>query len=234
MRIFQFKIAFFVAVIGFLLSGCSTTISLGRPQQQTTEPDTASAQSNSRVNFNDPLLNSRKILLFGPIDQRTAEIAIQKLLFLDSKGHDPIDLFLETPGGELKYAWAVLQAITLIHSPVNTYALSDCNSGGAMLLAGGTGKRRAIQGAVIVIHGLKPGVGSEKPPATLVTDLQDSYTDFWRKRTNLPQSLLPLPLDSLHILTAEQALKYGIVDEVIDKSDGKPPKTAMEATPAAP
>jgi ATP-dependent Clp protease protease subunit len=230
MRIFQFIILFFVTIVGFLLSGCSTTVSFGSPPQQSAKSHTTTAQSDERVNFDDPLLNSRKILLFGPIDQQSAEIAIQKLLFLDSKGHDPIDLFLETPGGDMKYAWAVLQTITLIHSPVNTYALSECNSGGAMLLAGGTGKRRAFHGAVIVIHGLKPGGGVMKPPAAFATDVQDSYTDFWRKCARLPQSWLPLPFDSLHILTAEQALKYGIVDEVIDKSKTEPPNKSPEPT----
>ena len=178
------------------------------------------------MDFTDPLLNNRKVLLFGPIDQQSGEIAIQKLLYLDGKGHDPIDLFLESPGGDMKYAWAILETIKLVRSPVNTYALSECNSGGAMLLAGGTGKRRAFHGAVIVIHGLKPGIGAEKPPAVFVTDLQDSYTDFWRKSARLPESWLPLPLDSLRILTAEQALQYGIVDEVVDNSKVTPPDTA--------
>lgn len=233
MRILQFTILFSVTVIGLLLSGCSTTVSFGRQPQRSADSDTTTAHSDLLVNFNDPLLNSRTILLFGPIDQRAAEIAIQKLLYLDSKEHEPIDLFLETPGGGLKYAWAVLQTIDLIHSPVNTYALSECNSGGAMLLAGGTGKRRAFHGAVILIHGLT-FVGSEKPPAVFMTDLQNSYTDFWRKSVKLPQSWLPLPADSWHILTAEEALKYGVVDEVVDKSQIKPPGAAPEPTLSTP
>ena len=224
MRIFQVANLLPVIVLGFLLSGCSTTITLG--PSPGAESETTPSPSDTRVDFTDPLLNSRKVLLFGPIDQQSGEIAIQKLLYLDGKGHDPIDLFLESPGGDMKYAWAILETIKLVRSPVNTYALSECNSGGAMLLAGGTGKRRAFHGAVIVIHGLKPGIGAEKPPAVFVTDLQDSYTDFWRKSARLPESWLPLPLDSLRILTAEQALQYGIVDEVVDSSKVTPPDTA--------
>lgn len=193
-----------------LLQGCSTP-------QQAAETGKPCSQADVRVDFSDPVLNSRQILLFGAIDQQTAEIAIQKLLFLDDKGHDPIDLFLETPGGDMKYAWAIYQTMRLVRSPVNTYALSECNSGGAMLLAAGTGKRHAFHGAVIVIHGLKSGVGADRPPAAFVADLQDSYTDFWRKCAKLPESWLPLPFDSLHILTAEQALEYGIVDDIVTK-----------------
>ena len=73
----------------------------------------------------------------------------------------------------MKYAWAVYQTMTLIHSPVNTYALSEY-SGGAMLLAAGTGKRYAFPGAVIVIHGLN---FRGQPPAGFAEDT-DSYTGF--------------------------------------------------------
>ncbi|HEY5503875.1 MAG TPA: ATP-dependent Clp protease proteolytic subunit [Sedimentisphaerales bacterium] len=225
MRTFKFIVPFLLVSLGLLLPGCSTP-------QQSAKPE-AAPQLDTRVDFNDPLLNSRKILLFGLIDQQTADVAIQKLLFLDSKGHDPIDLFLETPGGDMKYGWAIQQTIRLIHSPVNTYALSECNSSGAMLLAAGTGKRRTFHGAVIVIHGLQPGVAGDKPPAAYVADIQDSYTDFWHKSAKLPESWLPLPFGIFHILTAEQALKCGIVDEVIDHSNAAPPNTAPEPTPTA-
>lgn len=206
----KFIILLAIASLGLLLPGCCTPPPSAGP--------TITPPLDTRVDFNDPLLNRRKILLFGDIDQRTAEIAIQKLLYLDGKGNEPVDIFLETPGGDMKYAWAILQTMRLIHSPVNTYALSECNSGGALLLAAGTGKRRAFHGAVIVLHGLKPGTGANAPPDEFIADAQVSYTDFWRKSAKLPDSWLPLPFDSLHILTADQALKYGIVDEVIDNS----------------
>ena len=205
-----FTILVLPTILGVVVQGCSTPQRMSEPEQRVSPAD-------ARVDFTDPVLNSRKILLFGPIDQRAAEVTIQKLLFLESKGHDPIDLFLETPGGDMKYGWAIQQTMRLIHSPVNTYALSECNSGGAMLLAAGTGKRRAFHDSVIVIHGLKLGVGDAKPPADFVTDLQKSYTEFWHERARLPQDWLPLPFDSFRILTSEQASEYGIIDEVVGK-----------------
>jgi len=210
MRASKYVVAFSLGILGFLLPGCSTM-----PQQAFKPEDTP--QSDARVDFGDPVLNSRKIFLFGPIDRRAAEVVVQKLQFLDSKGHAPIDMFLETPGGDMKYGWAIQQTMRFIQSPVNTYALSECNSGGAMLLAAGTGRRCAFHDSVIVIHGLKLGSGNDKPPVDFVTDVQNNYTEFWRKRAKLPPDWLPLPFDSHRILTAEEALKYGIVDEIINR-----------------
>lgn len=189
----------------FCLQGCVTW----QPEGGTAAVAPA---AEAQVHFGDPVLNDRKILLFGPIDQRAAELTIQKLLYLDGHGHEPIDLFLQTPGGEVKYAMAIAQTMRLLRSPVNTYALSECNSGGVVLLAAGTGKRHAFHGAVIVVHGLVIG---GKPPQAYAELVENSYTEFWRKRTRLPESWLPLPLNSLHILSAEQALQYGIVDDVV-------------------
>ena len=207
MSTFKFTILFLIAALGVFVQGCSTSPQIHNSAE-------ANPHVQARVDFNDPVLNSRKILLFGPIDQQAAEVTIQKLLFLDSKGHEPIELFLQTPAGEMKSAFAIEETIRLIQSPLNTYALSECNSGGAMLLAAGTGKRRAFHGAVIVVHGLAV---SGKPPAGFVARIQDSYTEFWHKRARLPQSWLPLPFNSTHILSAEQALEYGIVDQVVDR-----------------
>jgi ATP-dependent Clp protease protease subunit len=174
----------------------------------------AGCRTAPRVDYTDPVLNQRRILLFGPIDQQAAELAIQKLLFLDSKNHDSIDLFLQTPGGELKSGMAIEQVMRVIRSPVNTYALSECNSGGAYLLAAGTGKRRAFRGALIMVHGIS---SHDNPPQDFVKVLCEGYDDFWRKHTRLPEVWFPISSGADHFLSAEQALKYGLVDELVDR-----------------
>lgn len=207
MNRFRLALLFFASTLGFLLSGCSTPQCMHGSEKALTQTD-------KRVDFTDPVLNNRKILLFGTISKQESESVIQKLLFLDSKSHAPIDLYLVTPGGELQYALAIYQTMQHINSPINTYALSECYSGGALLLAAGTGKRRAFQGAVILIHGLHV---SGKLSSPLLKAFQSNYTEFWRKRSHLPQSWLPLPFNSVHVLSPEQALQYGIIDQVINK-----------------
>ena len=171
-------------------------------------------RTSGRVDFSDPILNDRKILLFGPIDARTAELTIRELLYLDGKSHEPIDLLLQTPGGQVKSGMAIEQVMRLLQSPVNTWALSECNSGGAFQLAAGTGKRRAFRGAVMMVHGLQV---HGPIPKDFVERLDKGYTEFWRERTRLPESWLPMPRGVEHHLSADEALAYGLVDEVVDR-----------------
>src|SRR5260221_608180 len=95
----------------------------------------SAAPRHDKADFADPVLMHRQILLFGDIDEKAAERTIQQMLFLDGQSHDPIDLYLMTPGGEFQSALAIEHVMRVIKSPVNSYALSECNSGGALLLA---------------------------------------------------------------------------------------------------
>ena len=198
---------FILLCVALFQSGCVIQLSdsaLSGPHSKTPVP----------VDFADPVLNRRQILVFGDIDEKLAERTIQKLLFLEGKSHESIDLYLMTPGGDLKSALAIEHVMRSIKSPVNTCALSECNSGGALLLASGTGRRKAFRGAIVVVHGMKV---RGKPPADMLQQMQDGYARFWRQRARLPEAWLPLPQDVIHVLSAEQALEYHVVDEIIER-----------------
>jgi len=190
-----------------LLQGCST------PRSAPVAERTAS-QADVRVDFSDLVLNQRKIFLFERMDQRIAEATIQKLFYLDGKSHDPIDLYIQSPGDTAQESLAIEHVVRILKSPVNTWTLTGCNSGGALLLASGTGKRRAFRGAEIMLHGL---TWRGNPPPEYSKPIQDDYMQLWRKRARLPDAWFPFPFGVIHILSAEQALEYGIVDEVVDR-----------------
>jgi ATP-dependent Clp protease, protease subunit len=196
-----------VAALSGLLQGCHTP-------QPARAPEKTVSQADARVDFSDPVLNRRQIFLFGRIDQCVAEMTVQKLMYLDGKSPDPIDLYIQSPGDEKQDSLVIEHAFRIIKSPVNTWTFTGCNSGGALLLASGTGKRRAFRGAVILLHGL---TWRGNPPPEYTKPIQDDYTQLWRKRARLPESWLPFPFGVTHFLSAEQALEYGIVDEVIQR-----------------
>lgn len=168
---------------------------------------------SGKVDFGDALLNQRKVLVMGPLDDRAAEVAIQKLLYLEGRSPQPIDLYIQSPGGEFKSAKAIAYVMANLGCTVNTYALSECNSGGAVLLAAGTGKRRAFKGAVIVVHGVRV---RGNPPEKFIEEIMKAHDDFWRRRAKLPAEWLPMGQGKEYVLSAAEALNYGIVDEVIE------------------
>lgn len=180
------------------------------------QPDDSASTAPSRrpIPFDDPVLNQRRIFLFGDVTKAMAEETVEKLFYLDGQGSKPIDLFIMTPGGDLKAAFSIENAMRLINSPVNTHALAECNSAGAVLLAAGTGERVAFRGAMIVLHGFQAR-GPRKGKKEFIDGMQDYYTAFWRERARLPADWLPLPQNSLRFLTAEQALEYGLVDRIV-------------------
>jgi ATP-dependent Clp protease, protease subunit len=198
-------------LIPVLLSGC---LVINQPP--------AAQTGQVRVDYNDPVLNNRQVLLVGGLDKQVAELTIQKLLYLDKKGTEPIDLYLFSPGGDLLTAFSIEQVMKTLKCKVNTFALAECNSGGAFLLAAGTGERVAFSNAVIVVHGMvvngktsQKKLSKEELEAT--KRLQDYYTAGWKRRTHLPDEWLPIPPGKTIFLTAQEALKYGLVDKVLDK-----------------
>ncbi|MBL9174941.1 MAG: ATP-dependent Clp protease proteolytic subunit [Verrucomicrobiales bacterium] len=189
-----------------LCAGCAVSLeSPGTPGGVT--------RKRAEVDYSDPVLNQRRIFVFGSITETVAEEVIRKLYYLDGVSGEPITLYLLTPGGELKASFAIVEVMQALRSRVNTVGMAECNSGGAVLLAAGTGERSAHRGSIIVVHGMKVH-GS--PPPDFVRAVQVTYTGFWKRHARLPAAWLPLVPDKTYVLTAAQALEYGLVDRVVD------------------
>ncbi|MBL9135984.1 MAG: ATP-dependent Clp protease proteolytic subunit [Verrucomicrobiales bacterium] len=190
------------------LTGCTIVMA---PKSES-EVATAAAEAPTRRE----VLDQRRVLVFGDITPVVAERVVRELFYLDAKSGEAIDFYLMTPGGDLKAAFTIENAMQLLRSPVNTYAFAECNSAGAMLLAAGTGRRVAFRGSTITIHGMN---SRGKPPAQYMESVQAYYTDFWRRRARLPEGWLPLPKGQTHFLTADQAREYGLVDSVLERKE---------------
>ncbi|MFO1476738.1 MAG: ATP-dependent Clp protease proteolytic subunit [Verrucomicrobiota bacterium] len=199
-----------------LLPGCILFNHIGTESPQ--PPD-------ARIDFSDPVLNQRRIVITGQITALTASSVVRQLFYLDAQNHLPIELYLMTPGGDLNAAFAIEHTMESIQSPVNTIALGECTSGGAMLLAAGTGKRSAYADAVIILHGF---VVHGKMPGDAVRQYQESYTDFWERRARLPKGWVPIPQGRFYTLTPSQALEYGVIDQLIPSTGVKPGPNAAK------
>jgi ATP-dependent Clp protease, protease subunit len=195
------------ALAAGLLQGCTILV-----------PPPSVPSPPAPIDFSDPVLNQRRVFLVGSITEATAAQAIRQLLFLDAQNNRPIDLYLMTPGGDLKATFAVEHAMRQVRSPINTCAIGECNSGGAVLLAAGTGERRAFGDTTVVIHGMEV---KNKPPTKYVELTQEAYTAFWRRHARLPKSWLPIPHGKLFVVTAREALEFGVIDKIIAPRSGE-------------
>ena len=199
---------YFSILLISLLTGCSTVHNLEVYNEKPPEIDN-----------NDPLLKSRKVFLFGRIDQQMNSDIVQKLIFLDSQNHRPIDLFISSGGGGLLPTLSIMQAMTSIKSPVNTHVSGKCFSGAVILLAAGTGKRTITQDSLLMIHGI---ISYTKTPTPgLMEKLQTIYTDFLMQRTSVPKAWLPLPMNATYDVTPQEAITYGLADEIIPNKNSK-------------
>jgi len=167
------------------------------------------------------LLKDRIIFIGTAVDDNVANIIIAQLLFLQMEDHDKdISIYINTPGGSVTSGLAIYDTIQFVKPDVNTYCMGQATSMGAVLLAAGTpGKRYALPHARIMIHQPWGGVEGQ------ATDINIQAQEILRLRARLEEILAKhtkQPLDKIkkdterdYFMSAEEAKKYGIVDEVI-------------------
>ena len=167
------------------------------------------------------LLQDRIILLTGEINDTLSSLIISELLYLDSINNNDINLYISSPGGSIVAGLAIYDTINMINSKVNTIAIGMAASMAAFLLASGTGKRKALPNAEIMIH--QPYGGMEGVAADI--DIQAKRLLRTKERINqLLANLCKKDIQQIekdtdrdYYMTATEALKYNLIDEIINK-----------------
>lgn len=203
-------------LVGLVATGCDGRSAQDDPAQVANafvERLTESRILERPVNYGCPLLAKRIIVVTGEINELTSAEVCQKLLYLNSLDETaPIDLYLKTFGGWQADAFAVIDVIHRIAAPVNTWAMGDCSSSGAMILVAGTGIRRALPHALIMVHVVEASGGE---PHSFERASRLRFESFLRKHTRLPESFYPMVEEREYYFDADEALAAGLVDEVI-------------------
>jgi ATP-dependent Clp protease protease subunit len=136
-----------------------------------------------------------------------------RLLYLNAVDpHRPIDLYLSTQGGWIDSAFTIIDAMELIHAPVNTWAIGGCYSAGALILAAGTGRRYATANAVLMIHASLDE--DSKRPYSYERLALERYERVWRQRADLPDDWFPMVGGEEYYLSPQEALQFHLVDEI--------------------
>lgn len=174
------------------------------------------------------LLKDRIIFIDGEINDLTADLVVAQLLFLESQ--DPerdISIYINSPGGSVTAGLAVYDTIQYIKPDVQTIAMGQASSMGAILLACGTaGKRMALPSARILIH--QPWGGAQGQAIDIgiqakeIVRLKQLLIKYFANHTGKKEKDIASDLERDNFMSAEEALKYGLIDNILIRGkDGK-------------
>ena len=169
------------------------------------------------------LLNDRIILLSDQVNDTTASLVVAQLLFLE--GQDPdkdIHLYINSPGGSISAGMAIYDTMQFIKCDVSTICVGLAASMGSFLLAAGaSGKRLALPNSEIMIHqplGGAQGQASDiKIQADHILFIRNRMNNLLSQMTGQPLEVIERDTDRDNWMTAEDAVKYGIIDKIVEK-----------------
>ena len=169
------------------------------------------------------LLQDRIIFLGTAIDDNVANVIIAQLLFLENQNPDKdIKLYINSPGGSVTAGMAIYDTMQYIKPDVSTICIGMAASMGAFLLsAGAKNKRFALPNAEIMIHQVMGGMEGQasdiKIRAERILKMKDNLNKIMAKHTGKSLSQVEKDTDRDYFMDAEESVKYGIVDKVIEK-----------------
>ena len=167
------------------------------------------------------LLRERIVFLGTPIMDQTANLIIAQLLFLEREDPDKdINLYIHSPGGVISAGLAIHDTMQIIRCDVSTISVGMTASMGTVLLTAGTkGKRYALPNSTIHMHqpmgGAQGQASDVEIAAREILRLQDKLRTILSDNTGQPYDKIAQDTDRDYYLTPEQALEYGIIDEIL-------------------
>lgn len=184
-------------------------------------------QRTREMSIEEMLLENRIIFLAGPIMERSASLAIMRLLYLESiKKDQEINLYINSPGGLVDQTLAVFDTIRFLTCEVATYCIGQAASGAAIvLMAGAKGKRYILEHAKVMLHQPYGGIGGQ------AEDIRIQAEEVIRDKRRLNEIIAECTgqdyekvreyTERDRYLNAQEAKEFGIVDEVLREEDKK-------------
>ncbi len=180
------------------------------------------------------LLKERIIFIGSPVTDELSNLIIAQLLFLQSEdAKKDISLYVNTPGGSVTAGLAIYDTMQFVRCPVSTYCVGQAASMGAVLLAAGEkGKRYALPNARIMMH--QPWGGTQGQASDIsiqakeILRLRKRLNQIMAKHTGKSLAVIEKDSDRDFFMSADEALKYNIVDEVLEKNPTQSTKKGEE------
>ena len=171
------------------------------------------------------LLKERVIFITGPIEDHMANLVVAQLLFLEAENPEKdINIYINSPGGSVTSGMSIYDTMSYIKPDISTLCIGQASSMGAILLTGGTkGKRFALPNSRIMIHQPLGGFQGQ------ATDIEIHAQEILKIRTKLNEILsqhsgkdidkVSQDTERDNFMSGDEAVKYCLIDKVIDKRD---------------
>ena len=186
------------------------------------------------------LLKERIVFLGTGVDDHVANLIIAQMLFLEREDPDKdIQMYIHSPGGSVTAGLAIYDTMQLIRPDVSTICVGMAASMGAILLVGGAkGKRFSLPNATIMLHqasgGFEGTAADIEIRAKEVLRLQNRLREILVEHTGQPMERIAQDSDRDFFMTPEQALEYGVVDQIIGRANVERANGAAPAAASAP
>jgi len=169
------------------------------------------------------LLRERIIFLTGAINDETASLICAQLLFLESENpEEPINLYINSPGGLVTAGLAMYDTMQYIKPDVSTLCIGQAASMGSFLLAAGEkGKRFSLPNSRIMVH--QPSAGFQGQATDIeihaneVLSLKKRLNQIYSKHTGKSEDEIKIALERDNFMTSENAKEFGLIDQVVEK-----------------
>ena len=167
------------------------------------------------------LLRERIIFLGTPIDDTIANLICAQMLFLESEDPDKdINLYINSPGGDITGLLAIYDTLKYLKPDVSTFCFGQAASAAAVLLAAGTkGKRFALPHARVLLHQPWGGVGGQASDIEIqareILRMKDMLNAMLAQDTGQSVDRIAKDTDRDYIIGADEAVEYGLIDEVL-------------------
>ncbi len=199
------------------------------PQDVFNSSSYQSYQRQRQLTLGDLLLENRIVFLQGEIHTGNANELVMKLLYLQSENRrKDIHFYVNSPGGDVAATLAIYDTMQILSCPVATYCVGQAASGAAVLLAGGTkGKRHILPNARVMLHqpygGVQGQISDIEIQANEIIRYREVLNQILAKHTGQTMEQIAKDTDRDFFMGAEDAKKYGVVDDIVTKVPGGEP-----------
>ena len=168
------------------------------------------------------MLKDRIVFFSGEINDASANIVVSELLYLDNQSNEDIYLYINSPGGSITSGMSIYDTMNFVKSKVITIGLGMCASMAAFLLSSGN-ERFALPNTEIMIHqpigGAQGQATDIKIAAERIIKLKEKLNKILAKNTKQNLTKIMEDTERDNFLSADEALKYGLIDKIIKKNE---------------